>query len=813
MTTVTEIVLDHFQKWRQLQRSYLSVLQKWRQSQRSSPNRSFRARLPSKTNLQSQFLTTVTRGKPGASPRQARGKPAAGWTRRFAELTFDVGAVHFSLQNTAFREPAIYPNHTSSCKNDNSYRDRTSPLPKVTTVTEIVLDHFQKWRQLQRSYLTTSKKRRQLQRLYLTTSQSDDSYRDRTSAYSKSDDSHRDHRQIEAFVRDFLQKRISKVNFWRQSHGASPGQARGKPAAGWTRRFAELTFDVGAAHFSLQNTAFREPAIYPNHTSSCKNDNGYRDRTSPLPKVTTVTEIVLDHFQKWRQLQRSYLTTSKSDDSYRDRTWPLPKVTTVTEIVPQRTPKVTTVTEIIAKSKLSCETSFKNESPKSIFDDSHTGQARGKPGASPRQARGRLNPPFRGAYFRRRSSAFFLAKHSISRAGLSTQIILQVAKMTTVTEIVLHHFQKWRQLQRSYLTTSKSDDSYKDRTSPLPKVTTVTEIVLQRIPKVTTVTKIVPHHFQKWRQLQKSYLTTSKSDDSYRDRNWPLPKATTVTEIVLDHFPKWRQLQRSYFSVLQKWRQLQRSYLTTSKSDGSYRNRTWPLPKATTVTEIVIDPFQKRRQLQRSYLTTSKSDDSYRDRTSAYSKSDDSHRDHRQIEAFVRDFLQKRISKVNFWRQSHGASPGQARGRLNPPFRGAYFRRRSSALFLAKRSISRAGYLPKSYFKLQKWQQLQRSYFTTSKSDDSYRDRTWPLPKVTTVTEIVLDHFQKWRQLQRSYLTTSKSDDSYRNRNWPLPKVTTVTEIVLDHFQQWRQLERSYLTTSKSDDSYKDPSQNEAFVR
>ena len=366
---------------------------------------------------------------------------------------------------------------------------------------------------------------------------------------------------------------------------------------------------------------------------------------------------------------------------------------------------MTTVTEIIAKSKLSCETSFKNESPKSIFNDSHT-----------RQARGRLNPPFRGAYFRRRSSALFLAKHSISRAGY---------------------------LPKSYF------------------------------------------KWQEWQQSQRSYFTTSKCDDSYRDRTWPLPKATTVSEIVIDHF--------------QKRRQLQRSYLTTSQSDDSYRDRNWPLPKVTTVTEIVLDHFQKWRQLQRSYLTTS--------------KSDDSHRDHRQIEAFVRDFLQKRISKVNFWRQSHEASPRQARGRLNPPFRGAYFRRRSSALFLAKHSISRAGYLPKSYFKWQEWQQSQRSYFTTSKSDDSYRDRTWPLPKATTVTEIVIDHFQKRRQLQRSYLTTSQSDDSYRDRNWPLPKVTTVTEIVLDHFQKWRQLQRSYLTTSKSDDSHRDHRQIEAFVR
>ena len=440
------------------------------------------------------------------------------------------------------------------------------PLPKVTTVTEIVIDHFQKWRQSQRSSPN----------------------------------------------RSFRARLPSKTNlqsqFWRQSHGASPGQARGKPAAGWTRRFAELTFDVGAAHFSLQNTAFREPAIYPNHTSSCKNDNSYRDRTSPLPKVTTVTEIVLDHFQKWRQLQRWYLTTSQSDDSYRHRNWPLPKVTTVTEI--------------IAKSKLSCETSFKNESPKSIFDDNHTGQARGKPAASPRQA----EPAVSRSLLSTSEQRTFPCKTQHFASRLSTQIIFQVAKMTTVTEIVLHHFQKWRQLQRSY-------------------------------------------------------LTTSKSDDSYRDGTWPLPKVTTVTEIVIDHFQKWRQSQRS-------------------SPNRSFRAR---LPSKT--------------NLQSQFLTT-------------------------------------------VTRGKPGASPRQARGRLNPPFRGAYFRRRSSALFLAKHSISRAGYLPKSYFKLQKWQQSQRSYFTTSKSDDSYRDRTWPLPKVTTVTEIVLDHFQKWRQLQRSYLTTSKSDDS-----------------------------------------------------
>ena len=203
------------------------------------------------------------------------------------------------------------------------------------------------------------------------------------------------------------------------------------------------------------------------------------------------------------------------------------KKTAVTEIVLQRTPKVTTVTEIIAKSKLSCETSFKNESPKSIFDDSHTGQARGKPVASPRQA----EPAVSRSLLSTSEQRTFPCKTQHFASRLSTQIILQVARMTTVTEIVLDHFQKRRQLQRSYLTTSKSDDSYRDRTWPLPKV--------------TTVTKIVPHHFPKGRQLQKSYLTTSKSDDSYKDRNWPLPKATTVTEIVIDHLPKWRQLQRS----------------------------------------------------------------------------------------------------------------------------------------------------------------------------------------------------------------------------------------------------------------------------
>ena len=348
--------------------------------------------------------------------------------------------------------------------------------------------------------------------------------------------------------------------------------------------------------------------------------------------------------------QRSYFTTSKSDDSYRDRTWPLPKVTTVAEIVLDHFKKATTVTEIVLdhfqkwrqlqrsyfsvlqkwrqSQRSSPNRSFRARLPSKTNLQSQflTTVTRGKPEASPRQARGRLNPPFRGAYFRRRSSALFLAKHSISRAGY---------------------------LPKSYF------------------------------------------KLQKWQQSQRSYFTTSKSDDSYRDRTWPLQKVTTVTEIVLDHFQKWRQLQRSYFSVLQKWRQSQRS-----SPNRSFRAR---LPSKT--------------NLQSQFLTT-------------------------------------------VTRGKPGASPRQARGRLNPPFRGAYFRRRSSALFLAKHSISRAGYLPKSYFKLQKWQQSQRSYFTTSKSDDSYRDRTWPLPKVTTVTEIVLDHFQKWRQLQRSYLTTSKSDDS-----------------------------------------------------
>ena len=453
-------------------------------------------------------------------------------------------------------------------KSDDSYRDRTWPLPKVTTVTEIVPHHFQKWRQLQRSYLTTST--------------SDDSYRDRTWPLPKAT-------TVTEIVLDHFQK-------WRQ--------------------LQRSYLTTSKSEDSYRDRTWPLPKV----------TDSYRDRTWPLPKVTTVTQIVLDHFQKWRQLQRSYLTTSKSDDSYRDRTWPLPKVTTVTEIVLQRTPKVTTVTEIIAKSKLSCETSFKNESPKSIFDDSHTGQARGKPAASPRQT----EPAVSRTLLSTSEQRTFPCKTQHFASRLSTQIILQVAKMTTVTEIVLHHFQKWRQLQRSYLTTSKSDDSYRDRTSPLPKV-------------------------------------------------------TTVTEIVLDHFQKWRQLQRSYFSVLQKWRQSQRSSL-----NRSFRAR---LPSKT--------------NLQSQFLTT-------------------------------------------VTRGKPEASPRQARGRLNPPFRGPYFRRRSSALFLAKHSISRAGYLPKSYFKLQKWQQSQRSYFTTSKSDDSYRDRTSPLPKVTTVTEIVPHHFQKWRQLQRS---------------------------------------------------------------
>ena len=293
-----------------------------------------------------------------------------------------------------------------------------------------------------------------------------------------------------------------------------------------TARFA--TNHTSNMHFVETMSKGQCWIVKANHTSSCKNDNSHRDRTWPLPKVTTVTEIVLDHFAKWRQLQRSYLTTSKkrrqlqrsylttsqSDDSYRDRTWPLPKVTTVTEI--------------IAKSKLSCETSFKNESPKSIFDDSHTGQARGKPAASPRQA----EPAVSRSLLSTSEQRTFPCKTQHFASRLSTQIIFQVAKMTTVTEIVLDHFQKRRQLQRSYLTTSKSDDSYRDRTWPLPKVTTVTEIV--------------PHHFQKWRQLQKSYLTTSKSDDSYRNRTWPLPTVTTVREIVPHHFQKWRQLQRSF---------------------------------------------------------------------------------------------------------------------------------------------------------------------------------------------------------------------------------------------------------------------------
>ena len=191
MTTVTEIVLNHFQKWRQ--------------SQRSSPNRSFRARLPSKTNLQSQFLTTVTRGKPEASPRQAEPAVSRSLLSTSEQRTFPCKTQHFAsrlstqiilqvAKMTTVTEIVLHHfqkrrqlqrSYLTTSQSDDSYRDRNWPLPKVTTVTEIVLDHFQKWRQLQRSYLTTS----------------------------KSDDSHRDHRQIEAFVRDFLQKRISKVNF------------------------------------------------------------------------------------------------------------------------------------------------------------------------------------------------------------------------------------------------------------------------------------------------------------------------------------------------------------------------------------------------------------------------------------------------------------------------------------------------------------------------------------------------------------------------------------------------------------------------
>ena len=530
-----------------------------------------------------------------------------------------------------------------------------------------------------------------------------------------------------------------------------------------------------------------------------KSDDSNRDRTWPLPKVTTVTEIVPHHFQKWRQLQRSYLTTSKSDDSYRDRTWPLPKVTDSYRDRTWPLPKVTTVTEIVLD---------------------------------------------------------------------------HFQKWPTVTKIVLDHFQKWRQLQRSYLTTSKSDDSYRDRTSPLPKVTTVTEIVLDHFQKRRQLQRSYLTTSKSDRQLQRSYFTTSKSDDSYRDRTWPLPKVTTVTEIVIDHFQKWRQLQRSYLTtsksddsckiVLQRtpkvttvteiiaksklscetsfknespksifddshtgqargkteakagWTRrfaeltfdvgaahfslqntafrepaIYPNHISSCKNDNSHRDRTSPLPKATTVTEIVLDHFPKWRQLQRSSLTTSKSDDSYRDRTwplpkvttvteivlNHFQKWRQSQRSSPN-RSFRARLPSKRISKVNFWRQSHEASPRQARGRLNPPFRGPYFRRRSSALFLAKHSISRAGYLPKSYFKLQKWQQSQRSYLTTSKSDDSYRDRTSPLPKVTTVTEIVPHHFQKWRQLQRSYLTTSKSDDSCKIVLQRTPKVTTVTEII-----------------------------------
>ena len=513
MTTVTEIVPHHFQKWRQLQRSYLSVLQKWRQSQRSSPNRSFRARLPSKTNLQSQFLTTVTRGKPEASPRQAEPAVSRSLLSTSEQRTFPCKTQHFAsrLSTQIIIQVA---------KNDDSHRDRTWPLPKATTVTEIVLDHFQKWRQLQRSYLTTSKKRRQLQRSYL------------------------DHfpkwRQLQRSYLSVFQK-------WRQSQRSSPNRSfrarlpsktnlqsqflttvtRGKPEA--SPRQAEP-----AVSRSLLSTS--EQRTFP-----CKTQH-FASRLSTqiilqVAKMTTVTEIVLDHFQKRRQLQRSYLTTSKSDDSYRDRTWPLPKVTTVTEIVPHHFQKwrqlqrsyLSVLQKWRQSQRSSPNRSFRARLPSKTNLQSQflTTVTRGKPEASPRQA----EPAVSRSLLSTSEQRTFPCKTQHFASRLSTQIIIQVAKMTTVTEIVLDHFQKRRQLQRSYLTTSKSDDSYRDRTWPLPKVTTVTEIV--------------PHHFQKWRQLQRSYLTTSKSDDSYRNRTWPLPKATTVREIVIDPFQKRRQLQRS----------------------------------------------------------------------------------------------------------------------------------------------------------------------------------------------------------------------------------------------------------------------------
>ena len=643
----------------------------------------------------------------------------------------------------------------------------------MTTVTEIVLDHFQERRQLQRSYLTTSKKWRQLQKSYLTTSKSDDSYRNRTSAYSKSDDSHRDHRQIEAFVRDFLQKRISKVNFWRQSHEASPRQARGKPEA--SPRQAEpavsrsllstseqRTFPCKTQHFAsrLSTQIILQVAkmttvteivfdhfqkrrqLQRSYLTTSKKWRQLQRSYLTTYKVTTVTEIVLDHFQKWRQLQRSYLTTSKSDDSYRDRTWPLPKVTTVTEIVLDHFQKWRQLQKsyfsVFQKWRQSQRSSpnrsfrarrpSKNESPKSIFDDSHTRQARGKPEASPRQARGRPEPAVSRSLLSTSEQRTFPCKTQHFASRLSTQIILQVAKATTVTEIVLDHFQKWRQLQRSYLTTSKSDDSYRDRTSPLPKVTTVTS----------------------------------------RDRTWPLPKVTTVTEIVLDHF--------------QKWRQLQRSYLTTSKSDDSYRDRTWPLPKVTTVTEIALQRTPKVTTVTEIIAKSKLSCETSFKNESPKSIFDDSH---------------TRQARGKPEASPRQAEPAVSRSLLSTseqrtfPCKTQHFASRlSTQIILQVAKMTTVTEIVLDHF--QKRRQLQRSYLTTSKSDDSYRDRTWPLPKVTTVTEIVPHHFQKWRQLQKSYLTTSKSDDSYRNRTWPLPTVTTVREIVPHHFQKWRQLHRSF---------------------